>query len=348
MGNKVSSTATLTEVMTDVNSNMTSIMQKTVSANSTTCSANNKIALDFTGCKIIGCGINIAQYTNLNCALSSTFVNNSSTSLATIMQQAAQQSAVAQATSVADALSTSNTDSNSNINMSTFLSNLISTNITNDTESYCQGVGTVDQSQVLTFTNTTIDCTSNPNAGIDLSQNAQLQVTADCMTSALSSLINNVATYQASSQTGAAAASGTAKGASDVIGSIGTALSSIIGAVGNLIASPEIIVIVVLVVIVGVLYFVLKSSASALGGAGHAMIGAPPQYQPQGVPQTPATPYQPPGPSQYQQPQMNAAGAAQNFISNINPAQLQQAYRTYAPLLQKLSGPAIQAAGAVA
>jgi len=296
MGNTVSSSTTLTEVMNDVNENLVSIMQKQVSANSTTCSTNNTITLNFGS--IIGCSANIAQTSNLNCNLQSTFQTNSSTSLSTLMQQAAQQSAVAQATAAADVLSTSNVNSNTNENMSTYLTNLIQTNITSDTESYCQAQGTINNS--LTLNVGTIDCTSNPSAGLNLSQNAQLVVVGNCLTNQLQNIINSATTYQSSSQTGTASSSGSATGLAGVIDSIGNAISKIISSISSVLDSPAILIFVVVLILIGLVVLFYKLFGGGGSGSTGSVVYA---QQPQSA--VPASPY--PYPyygqnEQYQQP----------------------------------------------
>jgi hypothetical protein len=365
MGNTVSSTTTLTQVLNDVNSNMTSIMQKQVSANSTTCSSNANVSLTFGS--IIGCGVNIAQTTSLNCNLVSTFSNNSSTSLSTLMQQAAQQSAVAQATAVADVLSTSNVNTNTNENMSTYLSNLIQTNITSDTESYCQAQGTVNEN--LTLNVGTIDCTSNPNAGLNLSQNAQLQVVANCMTTQLQNIINSAQTYQSSSQTGSASSSGSASGASSFITAVGNAISSIIGSVGSLLSSPAILALVIVFILIGVvvLFYKLFGGGGSSGTTAPSIVYAQPPQQPQSPSPSPSASPFPPSPQPvsyqpqpvYQQPPptsyapqyyyaqpsvlQSVANGVRTVAQSVTPENIQAVSnlaQSYQPVIQRLVTPA--------
>lgn len=344
MGNSVSAATTVTDVLNDVNSTMTTIMESTTQNNSEYCTSNNTITLNFG--KVEGCGFDVAQTSNLNCQLNSVFNSSSNTNLSTIMSQAAQQSQVAQATAAGDMFSTSNVNTKVNESASTYLQNLISTNVSLINNSNCLAQGTVNNT--LTLNVGDYDCTSNPNAVAKLGQAAQLQVVANCTTTILNDLINSSESYQSASQSSSGTTNSSAAGLTDLVSSIGSAIAGIIGAIGSIFSSPAIIALVVVAVCVGGFFLFQKMQGGGMGGGGMAGMGsmlsggapapAPMAQHPAygGQPQS----YYPPAPAGLPIP-MNAGTAnLMAMANNLSPQQMQGiagAAKSYLPLVEKLA-----------
>ena len=274
MGNQSSSSSTVTEVLNDVNEQLTSIMTKTVNSSSAYCSSTANLTVTLSG-NITDCPLNFTNLATSNCNMQAAFGTSSSNNLATTLQQAIAQSSLANATSANEALSTGNSSSSTNENMSTYLTNIVNTQMTTDTSNYCLAQATASANGVINVPGN-INCAGSTAAGLSFVNNAQANVAASCMTNALQTLVNSNSTYQSTSQSGTATASATSSGAAQVLGTLLSGikgiLSSVMGAYYAYICAGVVILCLVLFIIYKLLSGVNPSAlvngvVSAVGAA---------------------------------------------------------------------------------
>ena len=338
MGQTQSSTS-LSEVMSDYNANLTSLMNNVASTSSSTCAINNNVSISAGSFK--GCNLDVSQTGKVVCNLAQTFTSSNSANLSTLMQNAANQTASAASTSLNGALALGTSNANTNISVKQAITNVIQTDIANNIANSCIASGEINNNFQIQVAGL-VDCTGNPNAFLDLVQGGQMAVTANCVTTALTNALEASATYNSSSQAATGTSSATNEGAIDAIFS---GISGIISSIGSLFSTPVLIAL-------GVALLVCVGGVVLLKVLGHSNKSSVPYYTPYtpntpqvSQPATPYTPYTPQAPT-YTPPTYTPPAPLQ-FNSPISLQQIGGLAKQFAPQLEQL-GPQVAKYGAVA
>jgi hypothetical protein len=370
MGNSSSSTS-LSEVMSDYNANLTTLMNNVAAKSSTSCTANNSVSIKAKA--LIGpCNMNVAETATVVCNMADTFTSSNSSDLTTLMQNAANQTASAASTSLQGALAIGGSSSNTNISVQQAIQNVIKTDVTNNISNTCMAQGTVNNDFSIDIDGT-IDCTGDTGAWLNLVQGGQLTVTSTCITDAITSAIEATATYNSSSQ----AATGTSSATNESpVDALFNGISNVVGSLGSLLSTPALIVLGVVAVVcllaVGFKLLVHSSSVGSVVGGGYASpppsgygggyaSPAPSGYgggyaspAPSGYASPAPSGYASPAPRGYGAPPPSGYGApapptmgGTTGAPSISLQQIGSAAKTLAPQLEKL-GPQFAKAGSVA
>jgi hypothetical protein len=220
-----SQSSLVTDTFTSINQNVSNIMLKMKSDNSSLCSASQNKTVNIGN--IIGCNTNINQTLNVNCnALISTKFS-SNTEIIKVMTQAIDRSVTSGQKSVQDFLATSFSSQKGSTNVATYLKQLVQTNFTQDMASSCMSTALLNQGSA--FNLGTIDCTKG--GSLNVSQDAQLIQLVNCVTDFLSSIATNDAVIQQASSSSSTTQSSEQQGLGSIMkyAMIATAIVVVIG-----------------------------------------------------------------------------------------------------------------------
>jgi hypothetical protein len=177
--NQSSTTQSLVE---SLNQNITNITNSQSQSSSAQQSNVNQLSVKMVGAKIKNCNFNFSQkiQANQNTKALSSF--NSKQALETLLNNAIANTVSQNQKSVNDMFSTSFSNQDQNVNMTTRLQNIVQTNINQSNEqSIIAKLDNLNKNE-LDLSGMEMDCSKNPSAGIDASQQIFSEQIVDAMT----------------------------------------------------------------------------------------------------------------------------------------------------------------------
>ena len=240
------STNTIKIVNDTINENITNIMNKTQNSTTANCAVTQFMGVEIGPDAVLCSPLNISQTSAVVCKSIGTFATSGQNNLSTIAQQAIEQAATASNDTTQSFLSTSVSTSTNNMDMKSYIKNLVQRNFTTETQNACLLNATISQNLPIKF-NGKMKCATDGSQASDWVQDAQLSGLASCTAQNIQAILLNDTTVQSAVQKSDALNKTTQKGVSEIIDSI----------FGGLSTMYVIIVIGIIILLLGSLYFLL-------------------------------------------------------------------------------------------
>lgn len=225
-----SSSSDIKSVSDIYSENLFNLLSKSISSSSADCKTaqTNNITIGGNA----NCSINVEQDAIVICSLSSSVLDSSNIDLVSMMETAVEQTAESEQKSVQDMLSLSVSNTLSKQELLSKVKNSIKKNITNETISSCLGIVSMDQENNITING---DC----NKDINVTQNLQLELIAQCLTEKISEIVSEDVITTEQTQSGKSTMETIQKGLSSLVSSFGMVIAlAIIAGVLILIMIP--------------------------------------------------------------------------------------------------------------
>lgn len=267
-----SSSNTMKSTLESVNENIFKVVSNISNSASSSCTSNQVQSVDIDTITNKGCDLSFLQTATVNCGLMASFSSMSMTDLKAILDQAVDNSAKASNDTVQNFLSASMSDSTNNVDVKTYVKNLIDREFKYDTSTTCISDLKSSQTQPIKIKNLNIDCTTNPDAMTQFSQDAQLTSFVSCLSSQINNILSNDSTLQKLSNDADATNKTVQKGIGDAISGI---LDSLTGPIKYIVIA---VAIVITMIVIGLVIFLLspagQKASESLAAAGAAKIAS--------------------------------------------------------------------------
>lgn len=225
MGANSSSETIINETLDVINENLTNILITTTSNSAVNCAIVQIRPINITG-TLKNCTINGDLTADIkSCNLTQVFQKDTSTDLTNLINAAIDQAATSKSSAAQGflAMPFSSSNSSSITNIKSYLKNVISTNITNETVTTCMASSTITQNSPINISGSCIGSVLN------VPVNAQSETLANCFTQTINNIIKNDTILQKAAQDVAASSSSSMGGIGDIIESLASKLGGLFG-----------------------------------------------------------------------------------------------------------------------